>query len=129
MTPTPKDWRELETFDSFFAGLSMKDEKNAMKLYEKYISRLLSDEYERGKKETAIVVDKNYTEFLKGDGSEFSRKIRETIENQARQAELSRVIGVVEGMKEKKGWMPLGKSDDPWNKALTDLLTKLKNNE
>ena len=34
---TEKISAEFESFDSFFAGLSMQDEKNAMKLYEKYI--------------------------------------------------------------------------------------------
>jgi len=28
---------ELESFDSFFAGLPMQDEKNAMALYEQYV--------------------------------------------------------------------------------------------
>jgi len=32
---------KLESFDSFFAGLSMKDEKNAVKLYEQYVVSFL----------------------------------------------------------------------------------------
>ena len=41
MTNTDKILAEFESFDSFFAGLSMQDEKKAMKLYEKYIQSLL----------------------------------------------------------------------------------------
>jgi len=41
MTHTEKRL-EFESFDSFFAGLSMQDEKNAMKLYEKYIQSFLT---------------------------------------------------------------------------------------
>jgi len=33
---------EFESFDSFFAGLPMQEEKNAIKLYEKYIQSFLS---------------------------------------------------------------------------------------
>lgn len=32
--------KEIESFDSFFAGLSMKEEKNASKLYKKYIDKM-----------------------------------------------------------------------------------------
>jgi len=41
MNCTEKILAEFESFDSFFAGLSMQDEKNAMKLYEKYVQSFL----------------------------------------------------------------------------------------
>ena len=48
MTQNKKEGWEIESFDSFFAGLPMKLEKNAIKLYEKYIkSRIRSLLHER----------------------------------------------------------------------------------
>lgn len=35
-------------------------------------------------------------------------------------------VEMIEELHEKKGFMPLGKSDDPWNKALDAILSKLK---
>jgi len=59
MNNTEKILAEFESFDSFFAGLSMQEEKDAMKLYEKYvqsffttsITQALAEERERIKKE------------------------------------------------------------------------------
>jgi len=42
MTPTEKRSAEFESFDSFFAGLSMRKEKNAMIFYERYIQAFLA---------------------------------------------------------------------------------------
>ena len=42
MSNTEKVLAEFESFDSFFAGLSMQDEDNAMKLYEKYVQSFIA---------------------------------------------------------------------------------------
>ena len=50
MTNTKKRL-EFESFDSFFAGLSIQDEKNAMKLYEKYIQAFLASKIAQARAE------------------------------------------------------------------------------
>jgi len=50
MTHIDKILAEFESFDSFFAGLSMEDEENAMKLYEKYVQSFLTSKIAQAEK-------------------------------------------------------------------------------
>jgi len=61
---------EFESFDSFFAGLSMQDEKNAMKLYEKYIRSFFATSIHQAEQEMLKKVEKLAIGMLKhSDGS------------------------------------------------------------
>ena len=51
MTNIKKISADFESFDSFFAGLSMKEEKNAIKLYEKYIQSFLASKITQAEQE------------------------------------------------------------------------------
>ena len=48
---------EIESFDSFFAGLSMKEEKNAIRLYEKYINNHITQLLNNQKEQMRRVVE------------------------------------------------------------------------
>jgi len=51
MNYTEKRLDMFESFDSFFAGLAMQDETEAMRLYEKYIRAFLAETIEQAENE------------------------------------------------------------------------------
>jgi len=58
MNCTEKIYAEFESFDSFFAGLSMRKEKNAMILYEKYIQSFLTSKISQALDDLLSFLDK-----------------------------------------------------------------------